>query len=624
MAIGLAGLSASGVVDTALATPGTVHFTAAGDYGTESNTRSVLGKIGSIDPDLNLALGDLAYGAVGTEPAWCDLVTQYVGAGFPFELISGNHESDGINGNINDFSACLPNQLPGAIGTYGRQWYVDVPAQNPLVRFVLISPGLTYPDGTYDYPAGSPRYAWTAAAIDGARAAAIPWVVVGMHKPCLSTGLYACESGADLLNLLLAKRVDLVLSGHEHEYERTKQLALAPGCPSLTPGAAADLDCIADSRADVAKGAGTVFVTAGTGGVAQRDRNLADPEAPYFAAGSGLSTATWGVLDVQATATTLTASFERAAGGSFTDAFSIGSVGPPSNLPPTAAFTSSCTLLDCTLDGSGSSDADGTVTSYTWSFGDGASDTGASATHSYAAAGTYPVILTVTDDAGATGSVTHTVTVSSSTVVASDSFERTVASGFGSADVGGVWTTSGAASVSSGTGRLTLASQSSLSQARLTAVTGTALTTQVTESWDKRPNGSGGWFLLRGRVTTGGEYRLKVGHKATGAVTARLVRTNAAGAETGITAETTVPGLTYTAGTAITTLFEVSGTSPTTLRAKVWATTGTQPSAWLISTTDATTALQVTGHTGLAALNSSTTTNGPVTVRVDNYTVTGP
>ena len=46
-----------------------------------------------------------------------------VGNGFPFELISGNHESAGnLDGDINNFSACLSNQLPGAVGTYGRQW----------------------------------------------------------------------------------------------------------------------------------------------------------------------------------------------------------------------------------------------------------------------------------------------------------------------------------------------------------------------------------------------------------------------------------------------------------------------------------------------------------------------
>src|SRR5215203_2406770 len=80
-----------------------VHFTAAGDYNANANTSTVLTGIKTAAPDLNLALGDLAYGSSPTrdEQAWCDYVTARVGAGFPFELISGNHESDGtLDGDI--------------------------------------------------------------------------------------------------------------------------------------------------------------------------------------------------------------------------------------------------------------------------------------------------------------------------------------------------------------------------------------------------------------------------------------------------------------------------------------------------------------------------------------------
>ena len=77
--------------------------------------------IAGLDNDLTLALGDLSYGLTGNEQAWCDFVTSRVGAGYPFELISGNHEGNGLNGNINDFSSCLPNQLPGVVGTEERR-----------------------------------------------------------------------------------------------------------------------------------------------------------------------------------------------------------------------------------------------------------------------------------------------------------------------------------------------------------------------------------------------------------------------------------------------------------------------------------------------------------------------
>ena len=85
---------------------------------------------------------------------------------------------------------------------------------------------------------------------------------------------------------------------------------------------------------------------------------------------------------------------------------------PPPNQPPTAAFTSSCTARTCSFNGSGSTDPDGTVTGYTWTFGDATNGTGVSPSHTYAADGTYTVTLTVTDNAGASASISHQVAVS--------------------------------------------------------------------------------------------------------------------------------------------------------------------------------------------------------------------
>jgi len=51
-------------------------------------------------------------------------------------------------------------------------------------------------------------------------------------------------------------------------------------------------------------------------------------------------------------------------------------------------------------------DNDATITSYAWNFGDGGSATGVTATHTYAANGTYTVNLTVTDSNGLTNSTT--------------------------------------------------------------------------------------------------------------------------------------------------------------------------------------------------------------------------
>lgn len=52
----------------------------------------------------------------------------------------------------------------------------------------------------------------------------------------------------------------------------------------------------------------------------------------------------------------------------------------------------------------GSTDPDGTIASYAWDFGDGSTSLAANPSHSYLAAGTYTVTLTVTDNAGDTAS----------------------------------------------------------------------------------------------------------------------------------------------------------------------------------------------------------------------------
>ncbi|GIG55931.1 hypothetical protein Lfu02_03030 [Longispora fulva] len=88
--------------------------------------------------------------------------------------------------------------------------------------------------------------------------------------------------------------------------------------------------------------------------------------------------------------------------------FTLGGGG--GNQPPTAAFTSSCTNLTCTFT-DGSTDADGTITGRSWTFGDGQTSTATNPSVTYAAAGTYPVSLTVTDNGGATHTTTQNVTV---------------------------------------------------------------------------------------------------------------------------------------------------------------------------------------------------------------------
>lgn len=81
-----------------------------------------------------------------------------------------------------------------------------------------------------------------------------------------------------------------------------------------------------------------------------------------------------------------------------------GSGGTPSNQPPTVGCpTSSASGLTVTFEAT-ASDSDGTIGSIQWDFGDAGTGIGQSPSHTYASAGTYTIVNTVTDDGGATGS----------------------------------------------------------------------------------------------------------------------------------------------------------------------------------------------------------------------------
>ena len=83
---------------------------------------------------------------------------------------------------------------------------------------------------------------------------------------------------------------------------------------------------------------------------------------------------------------------------------------PPPNTSPTAGFSQTCTGLSCTFT-DGSTDSDGTVTGWSWNFGDGGSAITRNPSHSYTSGGTYTVSLVATDDDNATASASKAITV---------------------------------------------------------------------------------------------------------------------------------------------------------------------------------------------------------------------
>ncbi|MGP0584165.1 S8 family serine peptidase [Paenibacillus timonensis] len=84
------------------------------------------------------------------------------------------------------------------------------------------------------------------------------------------------------------------------------------------------------------------------------------------------------------------------------------------NVPPVAvidAVERAAKNKQIDFDGSDSSDADGRIVRYSWSFSDGGTELGPKVKHRFSAAGGYTITLTVTDDDGAVSSVVHKIVI---------------------------------------------------------------------------------------------------------------------------------------------------------------------------------------------------------------------
>jgi PKD repeat protein len=315
---------------------------------------------------------------------------------------------------------------------------------------------------------------------------------------------------------------------------------------------------------------------------------------------------------------TLTVTDDRGATATRTGSVSVAA--PPPNVAPTAAFTAATGGTIGTFDASASSDGDGQVTGYRWSFGDGSTGTGVTASHEYAADGTYTVALTVTDDDGATTTTQQQVTIVA-TVLAADGFGRSVTGGLGSADTGGVWTASaGAARQSVNAGTATFAmTKGTNTGSYLDSVSAASADVQTAFSLSSVPTGGGGFVYLTARqVALNTSYAAQVRVLSTGSVGVSLVRFAGTTDAVLIGREIVVPGLTYTAGTVLRVAVQASGSGTTNLAATVWADGTTQPATPTVTATDTTAALQGPGSVGLSGYLSGSATS-PVSVKLTSF-----
>lgn len=313
---------------TAQQTP-SFSFGAAGDFEFGKRFKATAKAVKAEDPDFLIALGDLSYST--KESKWCDYwkqTAQYQNV----LLIAGNHDSGESNGgNINEYVKFCPFTLGTPIGDYGKQYYFDYPATDPLARFILVVPGVGGPHIGLDtnYDIGHPGYKFTADAIDEARAKGIEWIFVAMHKNYISAmekeNQVSTDAGNTFMTMLLDKKVDVILQGHEHGYERSKQLTTVPqSCPILVPDTF-NAACVADSDDTLVKGQGTVIHVIGTGGKELRGLDKTDPEYPYFAKADNT---TYGFGKFTVTKTEVSFTFHKSSPGNLTDSFTIAQPAP--------------------------------------------------------------------------------------------------------------------------------------------------------------------------------------------------------------------------------------------------------------------------------------------------------
>jgi len=304
-----------------VSTASSFRFTAAGDYAQTTYTTANLEYIARSGANFHLALGDLNYDpAHVTAEQWSDYVKSHLPPGFPFEVLVGN-EDEQADALIDELS----NHIGNISGIYGKEYSFDYPSGAPLARFIFASPGGIL--AGYSYAKGSPHYNWVAQQIDGARSAGIPWVIVGMHEYCIvmnSTIHSDTCASVDLTNLLLSKKVDLILYGHKHNFQVSKQLALnSTTCMTLTIGAY-NPSCVVSASTSLTRGAGSVMIINGSGGDAPLATiDTSDPEVGYFRSWEGgNSNPTWGISRFTVTPTQITAQYVGVS-GSFSDSFTI-------------------------------------------------------------------------------------------------------------------------------------------------------------------------------------------------------------------------------------------------------------------------------------------------------------
>jgi len=436
----------NGIVPPANAVSAGFSFSASGDIGSLTVSTSVnnLNRLQTVNPNFFLGLGGFSYDPSVTGGVWCG---QFKSKFNNIQILPGDRDTGGHSSTFGEthsyeryVNGCsLDVGVPIVCGPvegdcYGKEYYFDYPAVNPIARFIFAAPKIynitgvctlspncssqtgqpcTDQYGCWQYNANDLHYNWIANAIDNARSKGIGWVIVATHKLCISSSDATCSMGIAFFNMLVQKKVDLIIQAHDNAYERSKQLALNPTtCPKMTTDgsgyAVYNSGCVVDAgTGNYTRGAGSVVVVQGAwiddlygvGNGASNTQNVA--EAPYFAKLMGHNTAGNGLGFTKYTISAGSIDVQTYFSGTFSDKFSLTTGLTP---VPSATWSPLVPQIGQIVTFTGTATGGVGPYSFTWDFGDGSGATGSTVSHSYSSANYFNVTLTATDSANRVGS----------------------------------------------------------------------------------------------------------------------------------------------------------------------------------------------------------------------------
>lgn len=203
-----------------------------GEENSINTTRRIESEVNGTDYTLPLSLvlhiGDISY-AVGYMAEWDNFLAQVqpVASVVPWMTAIGNHEMGGPDTFYNGSDSGGECGLP-----YAARFIMPAPADNgkadaPWYGFVHGQVHIIVMSTEHDFNKGTDQYAFLEAEFGRVDRSVTPWVIFTGHRPMYEdssdpssdSGMTALRTALE--ELLYDNRVDLVLWGHNHSYQRT-------------------------------------------------------------------------------------------------------------------------------------------------------------------------------------------------------------------------------------------------------------------------------------------------------------------------------------------------------------------------------------------------------------------